>query len=160
MKLKGLIIAAMLFIGTIVVQAQNNGLFTKLSDDDDITTVFISKALLQMAPSSMGMGGTDIGSLMNKLNQLEIYTTEKAAKAEMMKKEADKFIKNKTYESLMTVKDGKSNVNFLVTKDRNNANNITELVMLVTDTGECTIIRISGSFTMEDIQKVMTDKQK
>lgn len=153
MKLKSIFIIAILLTNTIAIKAQDNGLFNKLSDNDNISTVFISKALLQMVP--LNMGGANIGSLMNKLNQLEIYTTEKATTAEMMKKEADKLVNNKLYENLMTIKDGESNVNFLFIKDEKNTDNISELLMLITDTKECTIIRISGSFTMEDIKKVI-----
>lgn len=54
MKLKSIFIIAILSTNMIAINAQDNGLLNKLSDDDNISTVFISKALLQMVPLNMG----------------------------------------------------------------------------------------------------------
>lgn len=158
MKTKYIIITLLLTIGSISIQAQNStDIFNKFSDNEDITTVFISKALLQLAPEMKGdMGGANISNLIGKLTQIEIYTTEKESVAQMMKKESDKFINNKTYESLMKIRDKGDNVDFLIQR---NKDRIDELLMVVSDGEECTIIRIVGDFTMEDIQKVMSDNK-
>lgn len=158
METKYIIITLLLTIGSISIQAQNStDIFNKFSDNEDITTVFISKALLQLAPEMKGdMGGANISNLIGKLTQIEIYTTEKESVAQMMKKESDKFINNKTYESLMKIRDKGDNVDFLIQR---NKDRIDELLMVVSDGEECTIIRIVGDFTMEDIQKVMSDNK-
>lgn len=44
-------------------------------------------------------------------------------------------------------------INFYAQKDGNNK--FKDLVMVINENTECTIIRIVGSFTMEDIKKVM-----
>lgn len=158
METKYIIITLLLTIGSISIQAQNStDIFNKFSDNEDITTVFISKALLQLASEMNGdMGGANISNLISKLTQIEIYTTEKESVAQMMKKESDKFINNKTYESLMKIRDKGDNVDFLIQR---NKDRIDELLMVVSDGEECTIIRIAGDFTMEDIQKVMSDNK-
>lgn len=54
MKLKSIFTIAILSTNMIVIKAQDNELFNKLSDDDNISKVFISKAILQMVPLNMG----------------------------------------------------------------------------------------------------------
>lgn len=158
MKTKYIIITLMLIIGSISMSAQNSTeIFDRFSNNEDITTVFISKALLQLAPElKADMGGANISNLIGKLTQIEIYTTEKKGVAQMMKKESEKFIKNKTYESLMKIKDKGNNVDFLIQRNRDR---VDELLMVVSDEKGCTIIRIAGDFTMEDIQKVINDSK-
>lgn len=72
MKIKVLITAILLLAGFATMQSQNN-MFDRLSDNKDISTVYISKALLSMMPKmDVGAGGADIKSLAGKLEQLEI----------------------------------------------------------------------------------------
>ncbi len=158
MKTPNIIIIFIMFLSSLSLSAQNTTqMFDKFSDNEEITTVFISKALLQMAPElKADMGGANISNLIGKLSQIEIYTTEKKSVAQMMKSESDKLIKNKSYESLMTVKDKKDNVVFLIQR---NKDRIDELLMVVSGLDECTIIRITGDFTMEDIRKVMSESE-
>jgi len=160
MKPKNIILIVLLFLSTISIQAQKTAsidFFNKFSNDDNVTTVFISKALLQMVPEIKADMGANINSLIGKLSQIEIYTTENKETAGLMKLESDKLIKNKTYESLMVVKEKGRNVNFLIQR---NKDMIDELVMLVNESQNSVIIRIMGNFTMEDILKVVNDNDK
>ena len=67
--------------------------------------------------------------------------------------EAESLKKNKAFESLMSVRESDQIINFYAQKDGNNK--FKDLVMVISQNTECTIIRIVGSFTMEDIKKVM-----
>jgi hypothetical protein len=155
MKIKILLTAILLMAATIAVQAQTNT-FDKLSDHEDISTVFISKSLLKMMPDAANVGGTDIKGLANKLEQMEIYNSKSAAANKLIRTEVDALVKSKTYETLMSIKDKKENMNFYVHKDKGQ---IKDLIMYVNNPDECTIIRIQGSFTPEDIQSVMNSKK-
>lgn len=158
--MKKYIAIILLFVAsTISLQAQSNVLFDKLEDNDKVTVVYISKALLNMAGPKVSSTKANIGSLISKIDQLEIYATEDALTAKRMNTEANKHIKNNTYESLMKVKDGKDRIDFLITKDNGRKDQIKEFIMFIAGDNESTIIRLLGSFTMEDIQKVMDDNK-
>lgn len=159
MKLKYLAIVILFVSSIFSVQAQSSVLFNKLEDNDKVTVIYISKALLNMAGTKIDATKANIGGLMNKLEQLEIYSTEDAQTAKMMNAEASRHIKNNTYESLMKVKDGSERIDFLVTKDNGKKDQIKEFIMFIAGENESTIIRLLGTFTMNDVQKVMDDNK-
>lgn len=159
MKLKYIIIVLFLITGIASIQAQSNAFFEKLENEDKVTVVYISKAMLRFAPK-MDVGKANIGNLINKLEQMEIYSTEDATLAKRMKIDADKYIKNNTYEVLMKVKDGKDNIDFLISKNNGSKNQVREFVMLIFEEKESTIIRILGAFTADDIQKIVDSNSK
>lgn len=156
MKTKALIITILVMFSAMAAQAQEN-MFDKFSGNKEITTVVISKALLSMVPN-MDAGGVDIKSLASKLDKLEIYTSENKSAIKAMKSEADKLAKNKSYEVLMSMKEKDQNVNFYAQQAGNNK--FKELVMYVSEEENCTIIRIVGNFTMEDLQNLVKDADK
>ncbi len=96
MKIKGLLIAVVFMLSAVAVQAQDK-MFEKFSDNKDITTVYISKALLSMVPN-MDAGGVNVKGLANKLEKLEIYTSENKGAMKTMASEAQVMKKNKAYE--------------------------------------------------------------
>lgn len=155
MKIKGLLIAIAVMFSAVAVQAQDQ-MFEKFSNNNDISTVFISKALLSMA-GNMDMGGANIKGLAGKLERLEVYTSESKDAISVMKTEAKKLANDKSFEVLMTVKDKGENTTFYAKKDKDDK--FKDLVMFVNEPGECTVIRIVGTFTMEDIQSVVNDKK-
>lgn len=155
MKIKALLIAMAIMIGAITVQAQDQ-MFDKFSNNNDISTVFISKALLSMA-GNMDMGGANIKSLSNKLERMEIYSSENKNATALMKAEAGKISADKSFEALMTVKEKDDHITFYA--KRNKGDSFKDLIMVINDPNECTIIRIVGTFTMEDIQGVMGNKK-
>uniref|UniRef100_UPI0034D49780 DUF4252 domain-containing protein n=1 Tax=Escherichia coli TaxID=562 RepID=UPI0034D49780 len=55
------------------------------------------------------------------------------------------------------VKDKSDHITFYA--KRNKGDSFKDLIMVINDPNECTIIRIVGTFTMEDIQGVMGDKK-
>ena len=149
MKLKGLFIVVTLLMSAVSVQAQGN-LFEKLANNKNVNSVYISTAMLSMAPN-MDLGKANIKDIVNKLEQLEIYSSESRETSNMMKKELDTFARNRTYELLMNVKDAKSTITFYALK---NKDKFKELIMVTSETDQCFIVRMVGDFTMADIQKV------
>ncbi|GHT07679.1 hypothetical protein FACS189432_00020 [Bacteroidia bacterium] len=148
----------------IAVLAAWNGfaqdkLFDKLSNQKNITQVTVSKGLLNLMPdmaSSMDMNGVDVKDIVNKLEQIDIFTSQDNEAKKMMRKEAtDHFANNKSYEVLMKIKEEKSNVIFYAQKD---GNFIKSLVMFSDGELECVLIRLLGKFTTEDVKKVVNAK--
>lgn len=157
MKTRIIYTIAFFLISLGALQAQEK-LFDKLADHDNISVVYISKALLSMMPEFKDAGGADIGQLADKLEQIEIYTCDDDPKTvHMMHSEMETFSKNKTYESLMTIKEKKQNINFLGYKENDR---FKDLVMYINEDQSCTIIRIKGSFTSADIKKVVKPSSK
>lgn len=101
----------------------------------------------------MDMNGANVKGLSKKLEQLEIYNNESKEASGIIRTEIDKLIKNKTYEGLMQMKDSDDNITFYANKEKGR---IKELIMYINNSDECTIIRILGNFTTEDIQSVIS----
>jgi hypothetical protein len=156
MKTKTIIIALLMVLITGNCFAQNK-LFDKFSEMEGVTSVFISKSMLQMMPGMKIQNGMDIRVFAGKLSGILILTSENQGIAKMMRSETAHFNNNPAYEILMKVKDDGSNVNFYVKKKSETL--ISELVMLVDEPDEFVIIQMNGNMTMEDIQK-LTKKMK
>jgi len=158
MKTKIIIITLLLL--TAATSFAQNDWFNKFSDHKDITQVTVTKALLRMAPAftgSVNMNGINIADVANKLDQLDIFTTNKKATSNMMRKEMTAFFNsNKSYEVLMRIKDEDTNVSFYSQKD---GNFVKSLIMLVDSDDEYVIIRLLGEFTTEDIQSITGNKK-
>lgn len=151
MKTKIYLITILLIFSFLTVNAQED-IFEKLSNHEDITTVYISKSLLNLMPD-VNTGGANIKGLTGKLEQLEIYNTEGSKDAsKLMKQEIAGLVKSKKYEILMKVKEKDNNVTFYVYKEKER---IKDLIMFVDDMDECSIIRVKGDFSAEDVQGVV-----
>lgn len=155
MRIKSLLIGIAFMFSLMAVHGQEQ-MFEKFSSNNDISTVYISKALLSMA-GNMDMGGANIKGLAGKLEKLEIYTSESKDAVKVMKEETGKLAKDKSFEVLMQVKDKGEFVTFYGKKI--SGDKFKDLIMHVEEPNECTIIRIVGTFTMDDIQGVINDKK-
>ena len=153
MKTKNWLIAAIVLLNAVGAFAQD--LFEKLGDNEQITTVYVSKALLNMFPGmadKVDVDGVDIGKIVSKLEQIDIYTSDKKEGSQLIRAEAKKLqSQSKSYEVLMRIKDEGENVIFYAERDKDR---FKSLIMFVDEGNECTLIRLLGSFTAEDIQSV------
>jgi len=166
MKTKNLIIALILVSCFCTINAQNyqadtvscSNPFEKLSDNKQITTVFISKALLGMISTNMSLdtGGVDIKKIAGKIDQLEIYTCGEKEGIQLMKTAMSSFQGNKEYEVLMKVNDNNQNVTFYAQKDED----LFKDLVLCVEGDNYVIMRITGTFTSEDIQQVVDGAKK
>lgn len=154
MKLKHVLLIILMCCASIA-SAQNK-IIDKFADMDGVTSVFISKSMLQMMPN-MKTEGIDIGGVAGKLESILILTSEKAAISKMMKNEIPSFASNKSYEELMRVKDEGSRVTFYI--KRKNNSKIGELVMFVDEHPEFVFIQIKGDLTLQDIQNITKGKK-
>jgi len=153
MKTKNWLIAAIVLLNIVGASAQD--LFSKLGDNEHITSVYISKALLKMFPAmaeKVDVDGVDVKEIVAKLEQIDIYTSDNKEASQLIRTEAQKLqSQRKNYEVLMKIKDGNDKVTFYAEKEKDR---FKSLIMFVDGGDECTLIRLLGSFTSEDIQKV------
>jgi hypothetical protein len=133
---------------TTIGFAQNR-VFEKYADMDNVTSVYISKAMFQMMPTIENVG-VNLMNMKGKIESLQLVSTEKQEMIMQMKREFSRLVTTR-HEELMRIKDGKTRVNFYsdIKGDR-----ITELIMLVEAEENFTAIMLSGNFTLKDIQEI------
>ena len=150
MNKKILLIATLTMMCILSANAQ---IFDGFSKNKNISSVYVSKTLLKLAGGmDMDMGGIEVKSLINKLDGVEIYTSENASGIKELNAAKDKISSIKDYELLMKVNEDGDDVTFFV-KQTNDV--ITDFVMFALEPNESTVIRIVGAFTMEDIQNIV-----
>ena len=130
-------------------------LFEKYADMDNVTSVFISKKMFEMMPN-IESGGLDLMNLKGKINNLQILTSEKREIRDQMRKEFSGLI-GKSHEELMRVKDNNTKATFYIEQK---GDQINEMIMLADTESEYVIIRLTGKFTLQDIQNVANSFSK
>lgn len=124
-------------------------LFDKYADMDNVTSVFISKKMFDMMPN-IESGGLNLMNLKGKINNLQLLTTEKRDVQDQMRKEFSGLI-SKSHEELMRVKDNNTKATFYIEQ---NGELINEMIMLADTDSNYVVIRLTGKFTLQDIQDV------
>lgn len=157
MKTKIILLITLIALSfNFTLQAQSNDLFNKLNNNKDITSVYVSKSMISMVPSNfISMQNSNMQNIMNKLDQLEIYTSDTKSSREFMKKEVNSLVNNNTYEILMNIKDGNDLVTFYSIKNKDNKDKIKELIMVTSDNNDYVLIRMVGEFTTDDIKNII-----
>jgi hypothetical protein len=157
MKTNSFLITLFLFSSSLL-HAQNNPiikLFEKYENEDNVTVISISKAMFNLIPGNIQSSKVNIKNVSSKIESLLLLTSDKPDMAKKMNDDFKSFIdKNRNYEDLMRIKDGKSNISFHAIKK---GEVINEFIMLIIDEGDFVAIRIAGNFLMEDIQKIVED---
>ena len=126
-----------------------NRLFEKYADMDNVTSVYISKAMFQMMPVIEDVG-VNLMNMKGKIESLQLVTTEKKDLITQMKKEFSQLVTSR-HEELMRIKDGNTRVNFYSDMK---GDQIKELLMLVEAENNFTAILLTGNFTLKDIQEI------
>ena len=157
MKLKYLLLI-MCLISSSFIYSQNTfkSLFDKYENEDDVTIVSISKSMFNLIPGNISKANVDINNILPKIESLLLISSEKNNVKDKMALEFKSLIeKNKDYEELMRIRDGKSNVIFNVKKK---GDIINELIMFINDETDFMAIQILGNFTIDDVQQITKDK--
>jgi len=147
MKTRYLLVALCLCCASMTF-AQNK-LFEKYAEMDNVTSVYISKAMFQMMPA-IEQAGVNLMNMKGKIESLQLVSTDKKEMADQMRKDFTQLVTTQ-HEELMRVRDGKTRVNFYSNK---NGEQIRDLLMLIEDESEFTVIQLVGNFTLQDIQGI------
>lgn len=153
MKTKNILL--LLFLCCTSICFAQNKLFDKYSEMDNVTSVSISKAMFQMMPN-FETNGLNLMNLKGKIEGLQILTTENNNIKETMRNDFKNLI-GKDHEELMKVKDGKTRATFYV---KQKGDLISELIMLADTDKSFNVIRLSGNFTLQDIQEITKEMNK
>jgi hypothetical protein len=160
MKAKKLIIAVILLscIGSVSAQSSvkdaQTFIFDKFSNDPSITTVFVSKAFLEMIADmkDLNTGGVDIKKIAGKLDQLEIYSVNSRT-VQYVQHLISRLPKDCGYETLLKVN---NNISFYAKEDEDG---FKELVMSAEDEEGCVVVRMIGTFTSKDVEQIIKGRK-
>ena len=148
-------ILLILFLCCTSICFAQNKLFDKYSEMDNVTSVYISKAMFQMMPK-IETNGLNLMNLKGKIEGLQVLTTENNSIKEKMRDDFKKLI-SKDHQELMRVKDGKTRATFYV---KQKGDLISEMIMLADTDNSFNVIQLLGNFTLQDIQEITKEMNK
>lgn len=153
MKTKNILL--LLFLCCTSLCFAQNKLFDKYSEMDNVTSIYISKAMFQMMPS-FETNGLNLMNLKGKIEGLQVLSTDNNNIKEKMRTDFKGLI-GKDHEELMRVKDGNTRTTFYV---KQKGDLISELIMLADTDSSFNVIQLAGKFTLQDIQEITKDMNK
>ncbi|MDN3672197.1 DUF4252 domain-containing protein [Flavobacterium branchiarum] len=159
---KNFIITLVFVLASQIFYAQ--GAFDKYDGQDDVTSVIVNKKMFDLM-SKVKVDPSDKEtqqylSLIKKLDNLKVFTTQSAKVEADMKLTTDKYIRTAGLEELMRVNDSGRNVKIYV-KSGASDTQIRELFMFI-DSGkneDTVLLSLTGNFDLNEIS-VLTDKMK
>lgn len=156
MKIKYLIITLLCLTCTQFSFAQNsNKLFDKYADMDNVTSVYISKAMFKMMPT-METAGLNLVNMKGKVESLQVLTTQRKDLTTKMRDEFSHLV-TKQHSELMRVRDGKTKATFYAIMQ---GDLVKDMVMLADTDEGFTVIQLLGNFTLQDIQEITKKMDK
>ncbi|WP_224483267.1 DUF4252 domain-containing protein [Robertkochia aurantiaca] len=134
--MKKLILAAIVAILPLAGFGQS--IFDKYENDAQVTYVAMQPKMFQMlgkmSVSTEDPEAQEFFELVNNITSFKVMTTENKEIAADMENWVVKHLNSSSFEELMRVRDGDSNVRFYV-KEGRDENHVKELLMHVTDIG-------------------------
>ncbi|MDR2042034.1 MAG: DUF4252 domain-containing protein [Tannerella sp.] len=127
-------------------------LFEKYSEMDNVTSIYISKAMFRMIPNIKDLD-MNLATLKDKIEALQLINCSEAELISRMRKDFSQLVQSGRLE-LMRIRDGKKRITFYSDQK---GNRIRELLMLADTDSSFTVIQLTGDFTLKDIQD-LTDK--
>lgn len=125
--------------------------FDRFADMDKVTSVYISKAMLNLMPD-MKAEGVNISGVASKLDNIQILSCENPSVIAKLKKELQYINPKNGYEELMRVNsEGEKTTIYLKQKK----NEKKEFVLINSAEGEFTIIVITGNLSLEEIKGIV-----
>lgn len=137
------------------VQAQDaiSKFFSKYEADDSFTHVSINKRMIELF-TNLEMETKEDEEIMNaisKLQGLKILAKEDTPNAKKLYDEAFKLISSGGYDELMSVRDGDTNMKFMI---KESGSKISELLMVIGGEKEFFILSLFGTIDLKQIAKM------
>ena len=123
----------------------------KYESDKKATYVYVGKTMLQMVGAKQfSMPGRDMSAIADKINGIQIITSEDASTAARIKADVAEAVKKYGYEVLMKANEEDTKMTIYFLQDKKDS----YVLMSVAEGEEAHLIAFTGSFTMEDIAKM------
>lgn len=158
--MKKIAIILAICIAPLSVSAQS--IWDSFENDDDVTSVVITQKMFKLLSKidieTDDAEAKEFMSMVNNLENIRIFTTDKNDKALKMGEKVTKYISsNPGLSELMRVKDGGNNIKFY-SREGKNENFVSELVMFLQDSdggnNETIVMIISGNIDLKQISKL------
>ncbi|MCM1292102.1 MAG: DUF4252 domain-containing protein [Bacteroides sp.] len=147
MKLIKSLIAVMALCLSATAQGQDM-LFQSLANQSDVSSVYISKAMMQMA------GSTSENDFLNRLNFIQIISSEKKKGVDAIDIEMKKFLsENPDLQILMNTKDGNDSV-IIYGVPIENSDKLSKMILYTKSASEIAVIILDGEISPSDISNV------
>jgi hypothetical protein len=163
---KSIILSLFMAFMSVYTFAQDNSAFDKYEENDEVTTVVVTKQAFLMLKkvTSESKEAQEYKRLVSGLNELKVFTTENAKVASDMRATFDAYIKSKKMIELMRVKDKEANVKIYVRQGKSE-DYVTEFLMLVDEMNvsmdqskpELVIVTLTGDINLNDIAKITAE---
>lgn len=140
-----------LFIGmTALTASAQVEAFEKYSEEKDVTYVYISRAMLQLAGkiAAPTVPGMNIGAVLNKLDAIQIVTSENKTMRAKLKTDVAQRVKHDKYELLMQMDEDGERVRIYHRGGKKQS----VIIMSTDEESETSIIVFSGKFTLDDVK--------
>lgn len=135
----------------VEADAQNK-VFSKYSEMDNVDYICITKSMLKLlGNSSATINGVHIEGITNAINVILIINSGDDEVSEMMKKDYKILSSNPNYEVLMHAKSDGERVTTLLNATKSEK----EVVMYIDEKDELTFIVLTGTFTDEQLKKLL-----
>ncbi|MEQ9513138.1 MAG: DUF4252 domain-containing protein [Balneola sp.] len=148
------IVAVQLF--ALSVNAQDNAinsLFDKFADDEDFTKVTITSKMFSLFTEfePEDPETKELTEAISKLKGLKILASDSIANAKKYFQDATSQIRKSNFEELMSVRDGKEDMLFMIQEA---GGKISELVMLVGGNDKFVAMSLYGEIDLKQISKI------
>lgn len=153
MKTNRLFLAGILTLLPLLCQAQS--LFAKYSDMDNVSSVYISKAMIEMNPE-LYTKDVNIGKLAKQLELVQILSTMDNEIKREMRRDIENVVRAQKYELLMKQKGIVSRMAFYVKRKEEK---VQDLIMVVDGAATLKYVRLVGDMTLKDIQNIMNTQK-
>ena len=154
MKSIRMITVVVLLMLPLLCQAQKN-LFDTYSDMRNVSSVYISKAMIDMNPNLFAKD-IYIGKVSGQLNSVQILSTMDAYIKTGMRKDIRSLVKSSKYELLMKQKSTTSTSEFYIYRK---GDKVKELIMFIDGAASLKFVYLEGDMTLKDIQNIMLYQQ-
>jgi len=131
--------------------------FEKYSNTKNVTYVYISKSMLSLAKTiaAPSVPGMDMKGVFDKLDAIQVITTDNKSVRTKLRTEVASIVKRDKYEILIQVDEDDSKVKIYFKNDKKQS-----IIIMSTDEKlETSVIVFSGTFKMDDIQKLTNNKE-
>lgn len=127
--------------------------FSKYSDVKDVTYVYVSQFMLKLAgkAAAPSVNGVDLKSIMSKLKGLQVVTAENKVQASKLKNDTYAYVEKYHGELLMQVDEDGEKVRIYFHEGKRNS----VIILLQEDKEETVVVVFSGSFTLDDVMKMV-----
>lgn len=155
---KAIIIAAALLLAVSSFAQNGKSIYTKYSDSEGISAVYISPAMFRMMGRvpSMEVNDTDVdlSRIIMDLKGMYILNSENPKTNAAIRSDVNKFISKGEYELIMEVKDNGETVRIYTVGD---PKTVKGFVLLADERDECVFICIDGSMPREELTSLIAN---